>query len=190
MRFPGHTKPHRPIHKKYESVRTKNLKPEQESDHPQFRLAPNSRALRLLTLSLWPFCTVLGAALFSIGHPGGIQRSTNDVISNARQILYTAATDQDDGVFLQIVADTRDISCNFNPIGQTHTCNFAKGRIRLLWCRRIYSGAYASFLRTLLQRRTTRLVIGLLSTLSNQLIKRRHELELLNLEPHPAGNIP
>jgi hypothetical protein len=37
-------------------------------------------------------------------------------------------------VFLQIVADTGDVGCHFNPIGQTHTCNFAKGRIRLLWC--------------------------------------------------------
>ena len=88
------------------------------------------------------------------------------------------------------MADTRDVGGYLDPIGQTHTCNFAKGRIRLLWCRRIYSGAYASFLRTLLQRRTTRLVIGLLPTLSNQLIKRRHELELLNLEPTPAENIP
>jgi hypothetical protein len=78
-------------------------------------------------------------------------------------------------VFLQIVADTGDVGCYFNPIGQTHTCNFAKGRIRLLWRRRIYASTHASFLRTFLQSRTTRLVLRLLSTLTNQLIKRRHE---------------
>src|SRR5262249_18547951 len=108
-------------------------------------------------------------------NPRGIQRPTNNVIPNARQVFHTAATDQDDGVFLQIVADTGDVGCYFNPIGQTHTCNFAKGRIRLLWRRRIYASTHASFLRTFLQSRTTRLVLRLLSTLTNQLIKRRHE---------------
>src|SRR5205823_6370907 len=101
--------------------------------------------------------------------PRSIQRPTNNVVANARQVLHTAATDQDDGVFLQIVADTGDVGCYFNPIGQTHTCYFAKGRIRLLWRLRIHASAYASLLRTFLQRRTTRLVFRFPSTLSNEL---------------------
>src|SRR5262245_13884026 len=97
---------------------------------PQPEFAPGYRAF----LSFRPLRAVLGAALLTIRHSSGIERSTNNVISNARQILYTTAADQDDGVFLQIVADTGDVRCYFDPIGQTHTCNFAKGRIRLLWC--------------------------------------------------------
>src|SRR5205814_2497061 len=92
------------------------------------------------------------------------------------QVLYTTATDQNDGVFLQVVADTGDVSRYLNPIGQTHTCNFAQGRIRLLGCGRIHASANASFLRTLLQCRTTRFVPRFLSSLSNELIKSRHEV--------------
>jgi hypothetical protein len=113
--------------------------------------------------------------LLPIGHSCSIQRSTNNVVTDAWQILYTAPTNQNDGVFLQIVADTGDVCCYFDPIGQTHTCNFAKGRIRLLWRLRVYASTHASFLRRLLQSRATRFVPGLISTLSNQLIKRWHE---------------
>jgi hypothetical protein len=136
---------------------------------------PRTKA-RGLKLSFWPLRAVLRARLLAVCDPRSIQSPTNNVVPDARQILHTAATDQDDRVFLQIVADTGDVGCNFNPIGQTHTCYFAKGRIRLLWRRRIHACAHASFLRTFLQRRTTRLVFWFLSTLSNQLIKRRHEL--------------
>jgi hypothetical protein len=113
--------------------------------------------------------------LLPIGHSSCVQCPTNNVVTNARQILNTAPTNQDDGVFLQIVADTRDVCCYFDPVGQTHTCNFAKGRIRLLWRLRVYARTHASFLRSLLQSRATRLVPGLISTLSNQLIERWHE---------------
>src|SRR5439155_11144333 len=126
-------------------------------------------------LSFRPLRAIFRARLLAVCNSRRVQRSTNDMVANARKVLYTAATDQDDRVFLQIVADTGDVGCNFNPIGQTHTCNFAKGRIRLLWRRRIHAGAHASLLRTFLQRRTTRLVFRFRSTLSNQLIKRRHE---------------
>src|SRR5262245_26791453 len=130
-------------------------------------------------LSFWPLRAVFRARLLPVCDPGRVQRPTNHVIANARKVFHTTATDQDDRVFLQIVADTGDVGCNFNPIGQTHTSNFAKGRVRLLWRRRIHASAHASFLRTFLQRRTTRLVFRFLSTLSNQLIKRRHEIKLL-----------
>src|SRR4029450_13440432 len=126
-------------------------------------------------LSLRPLSAVFGAALLTISHPCGIQRPTDNVVADTRQVLNTAPTNQDDGVFLQIVADTRDVRCYFDPVGQTHTCNFAKGRIRVLWRLRVYARTHASFLRSLLQSRATRLIPGLISTLSNQLIKRWHE---------------
>src|SRR4029079_9219855 len=124
----------------------------------------------------WPLRAVFRTRLLAVCNPRGTQRPTNNVVANTREVLDTAATDQDDGVLLQIVADTGDVGCYFNPIGQTHTCDFAKGRIRLLWRLRVHASAHASFLRTFLQSRTARLVFWFFSTLSNQLIKRRHEL--------------
>src|SRR2546426_1877616 len=137
--------------------------------YPQPGLAPGSRVF--LLLSLRPLRTVFGARLLPVRDACCVQRSTYNVVPNARQILYTAAADQDDRVFLQIVADTGDVGCYFNPIGQTHTCNFAKGRIRLFGRLRFDLNAHTSFLRTFLQSRTTRLVLRFASTLSNQLIK-------------------
>src|SRR6266850_1129428 len=91
--------------------------------YPQPGLAPGSRVF--LLLSLRPLRTVFGARLLPVRDACCVQRSTYNVVANARQILYTTAADQDDGVFLQ--------------------------------------------------SRTTRLVLRFLSTLSNQLIKCRHE---------------
>ena len=52
---------------------------------------------------------------------GSIKSTTNDVVTNTRQILYTTATNQNNAVFLQVVADTWDISRNFDQVGQTNT---------------------------------------------------------------------
>jgi hypothetical protein len=43
------------------------------------------------------------------------------VITYTREVLDTAASDHNDGVFLQVVADTGDISGDFHTIGQTYT---------------------------------------------------------------------
>src|SRR6266516_5703147 len=91
---------------------------------PQPGLAPDYRAN--IQLSFRPLRAIFRARLLAVCNSRRVQRSTNDMVANARKVLHTAATDQDDGVFLQIVADTGDVGCHFNPIGQTHTCNFAR----------------------------------------------------------------
>ena len=60
-------------------------------------------------------------ALFTAINTGSIKSTTNDVVTNTRQILYTTATNQNNAVFLQVVADTWDISRNFDQVGQTNT---------------------------------------------------------------------
>ena len=132
--------------KNNEPIQSKFKKPEQDQVFPTARVCPGLSGL--LNYPLGRFAPYLERLCFRLATPGGIQRPTNNVVTNARQILYTAPTNQDDGVFLQIVADTRDVRCYFDPIGQTHTCNFAKGRIRLLWRLRVYASTYASFLRS------------------------------------------
>src|SRR6476620_11154001 len=124
------------------NIRLRNSRSEIPINSWIFRI-PTARTCAGLSgtnyLSLRPLRAIFRARLLPICNTCGIQRPTNNVITNAGQVLHTAATDQDDGVFLQIVADTGDVGCYFNPIGQTHTCNCAKGRIRLLWRRRIHA---------------------------------------------------
>lgn len=60
-----------------------------------------------------------------------IQVSANNVISNARQVLYPAAADHDNRVFLQIVAFAGDVSGDLHTISQPHPRDFAQGGVWL-----------------------------------------------------------
>src|SRR5512146_3217768 len=62
------------------------------------------RFLRLRSLR-----AVLRPSLLAVGNANRIQGSPNHVIAHARQVLHTAATNQHDRVFLQVVADARNV---------------------------------------------------------------------------------
>jgi hypothetical protein len=47
------------------------------------------------------------------------------MVANPREVLYTATANQHDGVFLQIVPDTWDVSGHFNSTYEPDTRNFA-----------------------------------------------------------------
>ena len=76
---------------------------------------------------LRPLCAVLGATLSAILHPDCIQRATNDVVADARKVLHTTASNENDRVFLQVMTNTGDIGCDFNPIGKPDTGHLAEG---------------------------------------------------------------
>ncbi len=60
---------------------------------------------------------VLRSSLFAVRDADGIQRSANHVIPNSRQVLYAAASNQHNRVLLQVMADARNVSRDFNSIG-------------------------------------------------------------------------
>jgi hypothetical protein len=70
------------------------------------------------------------------------------MIANAWQIAHSAAADHHRAVFLQVMIDTGNICGNFFAIGQTHTGDFPKRRIGLLWRLRSHDQTHTSFLRT------------------------------------------
>jgi hypothetical protein len=47
--------------------------------------------------------------LFAAFDPSGVKRSTDDFVTDTWKILHTSATDEDDRVFLEVVALTRDV---------------------------------------------------------------------------------
>lgn len=54
-------------------------------------------------------------------------KSTSDhLIANTRQVLDTAAADENHGVLLEVVPDPWDISCNFDVVYKTDTADLAK----------------------------------------------------------------
>ena len=110
------------------------------------------------------------------------------MVTNARQVLDTAAADQHDRVLLQVVTDTGNISGNLVTVGQTHTGDLTQSGVRLLRGGGTHSSADASLLRrrqvsgtvlqgvdALLECRSRGFVSGLFSTLSYKLIKSRHD---------------
>src|SRR5579875_844798 len=130
--------------------------------------------------ALGALCPVLGAALLAVGHANRIERAAHDVVTNARQILHTAAADEHDGVLLQIVADAGDVGRDLDTVGQAHTRDLAEGRVRLLRRLRIHARADSTPLRRTLQRRRRCLVPRRRPSFSHQLTKCR-QTRLLKL---------
>ena len=71
---------------------------------------------------------VLGSTLSSTIDTQGIQRSTNHVVSNTRKVANPTTTDQNNRVFLEVVAFARDVGDDFAAVGQAHLGNLAQRR--------------------------------------------------------------
>src|SRR5512136_272232 len=66
------------------------------------------------------FDTVLGTADTAFFDTGSVERAADDMVTNAREILHTAATDEHNGVFLKVVAFIRDIGDDLITVGEAH----------------------------------------------------------------------
>ena len=75
---------------------------------------------------------VFRSALLTSGYTYGIESAADNVVTNTWKILNTAASDEDDAVFLQVMAFARNVSRNFDSVGQAYTCYFTKSRVWLL----------------------------------------------------------
>ena len=71
--------------------------------------------------------TILRSALTASVDTGGIQSTTDDVITHTRKVLDTAASDHDDRVLLQVVAFTGDVAVDLFLVGQTNPGNLSHG---------------------------------------------------------------
>src|SRR4051812_24304503 len=90
--------------------------------------------------------TVEGATAATGINPGRVERATNDVVANARQVLHPTTTNENNRVLLQIVAFTRNVGGDFHAVGQTNARNLSKRRVRLLWRSRLDLSADAALL--------------------------------------------
>ena len=92
------------------------------------------------------------------------------MVTYTREILDPAAPDEDDGVFLQIMADAGDVSGTLETVGQADTGDLTKRGIRLFGSQRADCRADAAALRTLLQNRGIGFILDLFPALSDQLV--------------------
>ncbi|ATD37007.1 hypothetical protein WH06_17080 [Aeromonas salmonicida subsp. salmonicida] len=126
-------------------------------------------------LSFRTLHAILGASLLTVFNTGTVQRTTNGVVTNTWQVFYTTATDQHNGVLLQVVTFTTDIGGDFEAVGQTYTAYFTQCRVRLLRGGGIYTSAHATLLRARFQRRHVAFNNELDAWLANQLVNSCHQ---------------
>src|SRR5262245_58918633 len=75
---------------------------------------------------------VLGTALLALADAGAVERAAHRVVAHAGQVLDAAATDQDHGVLLKVVAFAADVARHLVAVGEAHTAHLAQRRVRLL----------------------------------------------------------
>jgi len=102
-------------------------------------------------MTLFLLGTVSTAGLLSTVNTLGISRSADDLVSNPGQVANTTTADQDDRVFLKIVAFARNVHGDFFAVGQSNPSDLPQGRVRLLWGHRFDQQAYALLLWASLQ---------------------------------------
>ena len=93
-----------------------------------------SFALLLSCACLRLLCAVLGTSLISLSYALSVKCASDDVVTYTREILYTSASDKNNGVFLEVMADTRNVSSNFCTVCELYSGNLSHSRVRLLRC--------------------------------------------------------
>src|SRR5690606_14318794 len=121
---------------------------------------------------------VLAAALVALDVTAdadalGVERAADDVVTDAREVLDTAAADEDHGVLLEVVLLARDVGGDLLAAGEADTRDLAEGRVRLLRGLGLDGGADAAALGRTLQGRRLALLGYLLAPLAEQLVNGR-----------------
>src|SRR5438094_699538 len=131
---------------------------------------------------MWPgrslgtsFGAVLGTALLAVGHAGRVERGADDLVPDARQVLDATASNEDDGVLLEIVALARDVGRDLHLVRQADARDLPKRRVRLLRGMCEHARADAALLRRSAECRGLRLPLLESTTLADELVDGGHE---------------
>lgn len=81
--------------------------------------AENVLAVVLRTLG-----SVFRAALAALIDTESIEGTTHDVITDTRKVFHPAATNEDDGVLLEVMSLTSDVGDDFVTVGQANLGHF------------------------------------------------------------------
>src|SRR5690606_3950649 len=132
--------------------------------------------------------SVLGTPLLAVGDADRVQGTTDDVVTNAGQVLHTAAADEHHGVLLQVVAHARDGARHLDAVAEPNTGDLAERGVRLRRRGGVHAGADAPLLGRTLESGRLLLRLDLPAALANQLSNRRHSLR--SHRPAHGGDVP
>src|SRR6266487_318562 len=122
---------------------------------------------------------IAAAGLLTVPNALRVERTANDLVPDAREVLDPATTHQHDRVLLQVVADSWDVGGDLYLAGQPDPGDLAERGVRLLRRGGVDARAHATALRAALQRRS--LVLGnlVLPALADELLDRGHRVSVL-----------
>src|SRR5215469_3527513 len=132
---------------------------------------------------------VATACLLAVPDALCVQGAADDLVAHARQVTYTPAAHQHDGVLLEVVTDARDIGSYLYMTGEPDSCHLAQRRVRLLGRGRIDARADPAALRAALERRSLVLGYLVLPPLADQLLDRGQRVSVF-LCRAPLGATP
>src|ERR1700743_755954 len=115
---------------------------------------------------------VAAARLLAVADTLGVQRTTDDLVADTRQVTDTATANEHDRVLLQVVSHARDVGGDLDLARQPDAGDLAQRRVRLLGRGRVDARAHATTLRALLERRRLVLRHLVLPALADQLLDR------------------
>src|SRR4051794_32648541 len=75
---------------------------------------------------------VLGTTAATFLNAGGVERSANDMVANARKILHATTTNEHDRVLLKIVTFIRNVRNHFVAVGEANLRNLTDSGVWLL----------------------------------------------------------
>src|SRR6266446_4971886 len=122
---------------------------------------------------------VFRTALAAVFDTLSVERTANDVVPYPRQVLDSAAPDQDYGVLLQIVALARDVARHLEPVGQADARHLAQRRIGLFRRGRVDARAHPALLRARFHGRHFVACHLRPPRIADQLVYRRHRHDLV-----------
>src|SRR2546423_7809065 len=61
---------------------------------------------------------VAAAGLLAVAHALRVKRTTDDLVTNAGEVLHPATTHEHDGVLLEVVPDTRDVGGDLDAVAE------------------------------------------------------------------------
>lgn len=96
------------------------------------------------------------------------------MVPDSGKVLHSTAPNENDGVLLQIMADPGNVGRHFDPVGQTNAGHFPESGVRLLGGDGVDSCAYPTSCGIALKSRRGGLLSFILSSMTYQLIDRRH----------------
>src|SRR3712207_5505274 len=125
---------------------------------------------------------VAAASLLAVLDALGVERTADDLVADAGQVLNTTAADEHHRVLLQVVADAGDVGRDLDTGGEADTSHLAQSGVRLLGGGGVHARAHTATLGRTLERRRLVLAHLVRPALADQLLNCRHCVLSLSLD--------